>query len=263
MTFSVSQNWPALDTYRTAKTALVTGAGSGIGLAVAQGLAADGYDVVLAGRRLEILQAAAKVIGVQGFPLVMDVSKPDEVTSGFRRIEEHFGRLDLLFNNAGTGVPGSVLLEDVSADDWQSVVATNLSGAFFCVQHAFRLMKSQSPQGGRIINNGSVSATAPRPNSAPYTATKHAITGLTKSAALDGRGFNIAVGQIDIGNAATDMTRKMETGMPQANGTVAPEPVMDVNNVVKVVRQMVALPLEANVQFVTVMATDMPLIGRG
>jgi NAD(P)-dependent dehydrogenase (short-subunit alcohol dehydrogenase family) len=246
MTFSVSQNWPALDTYRTAKTALVTGAGSGIGLAVAQGLAADGYDVVLAGRRLEILQAAAKVIGVQGFPLVMDVSKPDEVTSGFRRIEEHFGRLDLLFNNAGTGVPGSVLLEDVSADDWQSVVATNLSGAFFCVQHAFRLMKSQSPQGGRIINNGSVSATAPRPNSAPYTATKHAITGLTKSAALDGRGFNIAVGQIDIGNAATDMTRKMETGMPQANGTVAHEPVMDVNNVVKVVRQMVALPLEAN-----------------
>ena len=263
MTFSVSQDWPALDTDRTAKTALVTGAGSGIGLAVAQGLAADGYDVVLAGRRLEILQAAAKVIGLQGFPLVMDVSKPDEVTSGFRRIEEHFGRLDLLFNNAGTGVPGSVLLEDVSADDWQSVVATNLSGAFFCVQHAFRLMKSQLPQGGRIINNGSVSAIAPRPNSAPYTATKHAITGLTKSAALDGRGFNIAVGQIDIGNAATDMTRKMETGMPQANGTVAPEPVMDVNNVVKVVRQMVALPLEANVQFVTVMATDMPLIGRG
>ena len=156
MTFSVSQDWPALDTDRTAKTALVTGAGSGIGLAVAQGLASDGYDVVLAGRRLEILQAAAKVIGVQGFPLVMDVSKPDEVTSGFRRIEEHFGRLDLLFNNAGTGVPGSVLLEDVSADDWQSVVATNLSGAFFCVQHAFRLMKSQLPQGGRIINNGSV-----------------------------------------------------------------------------------------------------------
>jgi NAD(P)-dependent dehydrogenase (short-subunit alcohol dehydrogenase family) len=263
MTFSVSQNWPALDTYRTAKTALVTGAGSGIGLAVAQGLAADGYDVVLAGRRLEILQAAAKVIGVQGFPLVMDVSKPDEVTSGFRRIEEHFGRLDLLFNNAGTGVPGSVLLEDVSADDWQSVVATNLSGAFFCVQHAFRLMKSQSPQGGRIINNGSVSATAPRPNSAPYTATKHAITGLTKSAALDGRGFNIAVGQIDIGNAATDMTRKMETGMPQANGADASEPVMDVNNVVQVVRQMAALPLEANIQFVTVMATEMPLIGRG
>lgn len=263
MTFPASQNWPALDTGRTAKTALVTGAGSGIGLAVARGLAADGYNIVLAGRRLEVLQAAAKGIGAQGFPLTMDVSDPEKVTNGFRRIEDHFGRLDLLFNNAGTGVPGSVLLEDVSAIDWQRVVATNLSGAFYCVQHAFRLMKAQSPQGGRIINNGSVSATSPRPNSTPYTATKHAITGLTKSASLDGRGFNIAVGQIDIGNAATDMTRKMETGMPQANGAVASEPVMDVNNVVQVVRQMAALPLEANIQFVTVMATEMPFIGRG
>lgn len=177
----------------------------------------------------------------------MDVSDPKKVTNGFRRIEDHFGRLNLLFNNAGTGLPGSVLLEDVSVDDWQPVVATNFSGAFYCVQHAFRLIKAQSPQGGRVINNGSVSAISPHPNSAPYTATKHAITGLTKSTSFDGGGSNIAVEQIDIGNAATEMTRKMKTGMPQANGTVAPEPVMDANNVVQVVRQMAALPLAANI----------------
>ena len=184
---------------------------------------------------------------MQGLPLAMDVSDPKKVTNRFRRIEDHFGRLDLLFNNAGTDLPGSVLLEDVSADDWQRVVATNLSGTFYCVQHAFRLIKAQSPQDGQVINNGSVSAISPRPNSAPYTATKHAITGLTKSTSFDGGGFNIAVEKIDIGNAATDMTRKMETGMPQANRTVAPEPVMDANNVVQVVRKMAALPLTANI----------------
>jgi NAD(P)-dependent dehydrogenase (short-subunit alcohol dehydrogenase family) len=230
---------------------------------VAAGLADAGYSVILAGRRLDKLLRAAQQIGDRAFPIVMDVSIPEAVTLSFDRIAAHFGRLDLLFNNAGTGVPGSVLLEDVSHSDWAGVVDTNLSGAFYCTQGAFRLMKRQDPMGGRIINNGSVSAHAPRPNSAPYTATKHAITGLTKSASLDGRKYNIAVGQIDIGNAATDMTKAMEIGMLQANGTIAPEPIMDVGNVVQIVRQMAALPLEANVQFVTVMATDMPFVGRG
>ena len=245
------------------KVALITGAGSGIGLATSKGLAQDGYRVIMAGRTLQTLQPAATGIGDLAHALEMDVSVRDSVRSGFRWIEDRFGRLDLLFNNAGTGVPGTVLLEDIDDEAWQAVVSTNLSGSFYCIQAAFRLMKAQSPQGGRIINNGSVSAQSPRPNSAPYTATKHAITGLTKSAALDGRKYNIAVGQIDIGNAATDMTRKMKTGMPQADGSISAEPVMDVECVVSVVRQMAALPLHANMQTVTVMATNMPLIGRG
>ena len=205
----------------------------------------------------------AEWIGELAHALTIDVSDPGSVSAGFDWIEERFGRLDLLFNNAGTGAPGTILLEDLDVEVWQRVVATNLSGAFYCVQGAFRLMKAQFPQGGRIINNGSVSAQSPRPNSAPYTATKHAIVGLTKSAALDGRKYNIAVGQIDIGNAATDMTRQMETGMLQADGSTKPEPVMDVENVAQVVRQMAALPLQANIQTVTVMATNMPLVGRG
>lgn len=251
----------SLDTCK--KVAIVTGAGSGIGLAVAKGLATDGYQVVLAGRRREPLELVAESIGHPAHVFEMDVGDPDSVEVCFQWIETQFGRLDLLFNNAGSGVPGTILLEDIGSHDWERVVSTNLSGVFYCTQAAFRLMKVQNPQGGRIINNGSVSAQSPRPNSAPYTATKHAVTGLTKSAALDGRKYNIAVGQIDIGNAATDMTRAMETGMPQADGSIKPEPVMDVENVVQVVRHMAALPLDANIQAVTVMATKMPLIGRG
>ncbi len=256
-------DWPRTMMDDTTKVALITGGGTGIGFAAASGLAADGYIVVLAGRRLEKLQQAARRIGDRAFPLAMDVSDPAGIFTGFDKISGHFGRLDLLINNAGTNVADAVLLEDVSSSDWERVVATNLCGAFYCIQGAFRLMKAQRPKGGRIINNGSVSAHAPRPNSAPYTATKHAITGLTKAASLDGRKYNIAVGQIDIGNAATDMTRRMKNGVLQANGTIAPEPVMDVANVADVIRQMAALPLSANVQFVTVMATDMPFIGRG
>ena len=263
MTLSEERGNLSNDTGVDQKVALVTGAGSGIGLAVSKGLAEDGYRIVLAGRRLETLEPAAAGIGGLAHVLKMDVADPKSVAAGFQWIEERFGRLDLLFNNAGTGVPGTILLEDIDAQSWQRVVATNLSGAFYCLQGAFRLMKAQTPQGGRIINNGSVSAQSPRPNSAPYTATKHAMTGLTKSAALDGRKYNIAVGQIDIGNAATDMTRKMQTGVPQADGSTRTEPVMDVKNVVQVIRHMAALPLEANVQTVTVMATNMPLVGRG
>ena len=188
---------------------------------------------------------------------------PKSIFEGFSWIEKKFGRLDLLFNNAGTGVPGTISLEDIEIHDWEQVVATNLSGSFYCIQGAFKIMKSQNPMGGRIINNGSVSAQSPRPNSSPYTSTKHAITGLTKSASLDGRKYNIAVGQIDIGNASTDMTKAMKNGVPQANGSIAPEPTMDPENVVKVVKQMATLPLDANIQFVTIMATKMPLIGRG
>ena len=245
------------------KVALVTGAGSGIGLAVARGLGADGFSLALAGRRLEKLEEAAKLIGPDCMPVSVDISDFASVKALFSRIQQRWGRLDLLFNNAGTGVPGSVLLEDVPAADWQAVVGTNLSGAFFCIQCAFQIMKVQKPMGGRIINNGSISAHVPRPNSAPYTSTKHAMTGLTKSAALDGRKYNIAVGQIDIGNAASAMTETMATGMPQANGTIAPEPVIDVAIVAGAVRHMASLPLEANVQFMTVMATKMPFIGRG
>jgi len=245
------------------KVALVTGAGSGIGLAVARALGQDGFSLALAGRRLDKLEDTAKLIGSDCMPVAVDISDATSVKALFSRIQQRWGRLDLLFNNAGTGVPGSVLLEDVPAADWQAVVGTNLSGAFFCIQGAFQLMKAQKPMGGRIINNGSISAQVPRPNSAPYTSTKHAMTGLTKSAALDGRKYNIAVGQIDIGNAASAMTETMATGMPQANGTIAPEPIIDVAIVAGAVRHMASLPLEANVQFITVMATKMPFIGRG
>jgi len=245
------------------KVALVTGAGSGIGLAVARALGQDGFSLALAGRRLDKLEDTAKLIGSDCMPVAVDISDATSVKALFSRIQQRWGRLDLLFNNAGTGVPGSVLLEDVPAADWQAVVGTNLSGAFFCIQGAFQLMKAQKPMGGRIINNGSISAQVPRPNSALYTSTKHAMTGLTKSAALDGRKYNIAVGQIDIGNAASAMTETMATGMPQANGTIAPEPIIDVAIVAGAVRHMASLPLEANVQFITVMATKMPFIGRG
>ena len=213
--------------------------------------------------KIKKLEEAAKDIGDNAYPLIMDVSNPISIFEGFSWIEKKMGRLDLLFNNAGTGVPGTISLEDIEIHDWEKVVSTNLSGSFYCIQGAFRIMKSQNPMGGRIINNGSVSAQSPRPNSSPYTSTKHAITGLTKSASLDGRKYNIAVGQIDIGNASTDMTKAMKSGVPQANGSIEPEPTMDLNNVVKVVKQMAALPLDANIQFVTVMATKMPLIGRG
>ena len=247
----------------TKKIALITGAGKGIGLAVSKALATEGYLVILAGRKIKKLKEAAKDIGDNAYPLIMDVSNPISIFEGFSWIEKKMGRLDLLFNNAGTGVPGTISLEDIEIHDWEKVVSTNLSGSFYCIQGAFRIMKSQNPMGGRIINNGSVSAQSPRPNSSPYTSTKHAITGLTKSASLDGRKYNIAVGQIDIGNASTDMTKAMKSGVPQANGSIEPEPTMDLNNVVKVVKQMAALPLDANIQFVTVMATKMPLIGRG
>jgi NAD(P)-dependent dehydrogenase (short-subunit alcohol dehydrogenase family) len=192
-----------------------------------------------------------------------DVADPKSVANLFAAAKQRFGRVDVVFNNAGTGAPGTILLEDLSIEVWRSVVDTNLSGVFYCMQEAFRIMKAQSPRGGRIINNGSISAHVPRPNSAPYTSTKHAVTGLTRSGSLDGRKYDIAVGQIDIGNAGTDMTEKMKTGMPQANGSVAPEPTMDVENVARSVLYMASLPLDANVQFMTVMATKMPFIGRG
>jgi NAD(P)-dependent dehydrogenase (short-subunit alcohol dehydrogenase family) len=205
----------------------------------------------------------AAAIGPNALAVPTDVADPASVKALFAACKAKFGRLDVLFNNAGTGAPGTILLEDLSIEMWQNVVNVNLSGMFYCMQEAFRMMKAQDPRGGRIINNGSISAQAPRPNSAPYTSTKHAVTGLTKSGSLDGRKYDIAVCQIDIGNAATDMTEKMKTGMPQANGTVAPEPTMDVANVATTVLYMAGLPLEANAQFLTVMATKMPLIGRG
>ncbi len=245
----------------TAKIALVTGAGSGIGRAVSIALASAGYSVVLAGRRAEELgKTAAAGNGMLGVPT--DVGKPESVRALFGRIRENFGRLDLLFNNAGMGTP-AVPMEELTFEQWSAVVAVNLTGSFLCAQEAMRLMKEQQPQGGRIINNGSISATAPRPNSAPYTATKHAITGLTKSISLDGRKFNIACGQIDIGNAATEMTERMKSGVPQANGTMMVEPRMNVQHVADAILYMAGLPLEANVQFMTVMATTMPLVGRG
>ena len=245
------------------KVALVTGAGSGIGRAVARALGKDGYAVVLAGRRAEALAETAKAMGPETLAVPSDVTDPKSVSALFAAAKQKFGRLDVLFNNAGTGAPGTINLEDLTIEQWRTVVDTNLSGVFYCMQEAFRLMKAQSPKGGRIINNGSISAHAPRPNSAPYTSTKHAVTGLTKSGSLDGRKYDIAVGQIDIGNAATEMTERMKTGMPQADGTVAPEPTMDVELVARTVVHMASLPLEANVQFVTVMATKMPFIGRG
>jgi NAD(P)-dependent dehydrogenase (short-subunit alcohol dehydrogenase family) len=247
------------------KVAIVTGAGTGVGKAVAIALLQDGYRVVLAGRRQALLaQAVTEAGGADGQALVVptDVSEPASVRTLFAETQATFGRLDLLFNNAGISAPG-IPLEDLSYEQWQAVVNINLTGAFLCTQEAFKLMKSQNPHGGRIINNGSVSAYAPRPNSAPYTASKHAITGLTKSTSLDGRKYNIACGQIDIGNALTDLTANMAKGVPQANGSVAVEPVMDVQHVARAVLYMASLPLEANVQFMTIMATTMPLIGRG
>jgi NAD(P)-dependent dehydrogenase (short-subunit alcohol dehydrogenase family) len=245
------------------KTALVTGAGSGIGRAVALTLAGDGYAVVLAGRRAEALaETAALAPGKAMLAVPTNVADAAAVTALFDRIKAAFGRLDLLFNNAGTGA-SPVAMEDLTLAQWQGVVDVNLTGPFLCTQQAIKLMKAQEPRGGRIINNGSISAHAPRPNSAPYTATKHAITGLTKATALDGRAFDIACGQIDIGNAETPMTAPMKRGVPQPNGTLMPEPVMDVEAVAKAVLYMASLPLDANVLNMTVMATKMPFVGRG
>ena len=247
------------------KVAIVTGAGSGIGKATSLALLRAGYCVVLAGRRQETLDAVLESAGelaINGLAQVTDVRDPESVQTLFTVTRERFGRLDLLFNNAGAGAP-PVPLEDLSFAHWQATVETNLTGAFLCTQQAFKMMKSQNPMGGRIINNGSISAHAPRPNSAPYTSTKHAMTGLTKSTSLDGRRYNIACGQIDIGNAATDMAIPMQRGVPQANGEIAAEPVMDVEHVAQAVVQMAELPLATNVQFMTIMATKMPFIGRG
>jgi len=247
------------------KIAIVTGAGTGIGKHTALALLREGYSVVLAGRRVEPLQMTVKEAGSfssQTLVAPTDVRDPGSVRTLFTKTKEMFGRLDLLFNNAGMGAP-PVLLEDLTYEQWKSVVDVNLTGAFLCTQEAFKLMKSQTPRGGRIINNGSVSAHAPRPNSAPYTATKHAITGLTKATALDGRKYDIACGQIDIGNAETEMSARMKDGVPQANGLVAVEPTMDVEHVARAVVYMASLPLDANVQFMTIMATKMPFIGRG
>ncbi|MEU5278696.1 SDR family oxidoreductase [Streptomyces asoensis] len=246
------------------RIAVVTGAGSGIGRAVSVELLRAGWSVALAGRRTETLEATAALApGTAALAVRTDVSRPQEVAALFDAVRDRFGRLDLLFNNAGTFGPGGVPFEDLPYDAWRHVVDTNLNGAFLCAQGAYRQMKEQDPRGGRIINNGSVSAHTPRPFSAPYTATKHALTGLTKSLSLDGRPYGIAVGQIDIGNAATEMTARMRTGALQADGQVVPEPVMDVADVARTVRHMAELPLEANVQFATVLATAMPYVGRG
>jgi NAD(P)-dependent dehydrogenase (short-subunit alcohol dehydrogenase family) len=239
---------------------VVTGGGSGIGRAVALGLQAAGYAVVIAGRRAEALRETAGGSAMRVIPA--DVSQPDSVRALFAQVRESFGRLDLLFNNAGAGAP-PVPFEDLTLEQWRTVVDVNLTGSFLCAQEAVRMMKAQQPRGGRIINNGSISAHAPRPFSAPYTATKHAITGLTKSISLDGRAHDIVCGQIDIGNAATSMTERVATGVLQANGTVMSEPRLDVQHVVDAVLYMARLPLDANVQFMTVMATKMPFVGRG
>jgi NAD(P)-dependent dehydrogenase (short-subunit alcohol dehydrogenase family) len=244
------------------KTAIVTGAGSGIGRAVATALLEEGYNVGLAGRRREALEQTATAAAARALIVPTDVADPASVRALFEAVKARFGRLDLVFNNAGTGAPG-VPLEDLTVEQWQAVVNVNLTGSFLCVQEAFRIMKAQQPRGGRIINNGSISAHAPRPNSAPYTATKHAITGLTKSASLDGRKYDIACGQIDIGNAHTEMAARMASGVPQANGEIAIEPLMDVGHVASAVLYMASLPLDANVQFMTIMATKMPFVGRG
>src|SRR5664280_2180613 len=247
------------------KIALVTGAGSGIGRAVSMALQSAVYSVVLAGRRTEALErtaASAASPGGRMLPIPTDVTDPNSVRALFAKTREAFGRLDVLFNNAGTGAP-AIPLEDLLYEQWMQVVAVNLTGAFLCAQQAIKLMKAQQPGGGRIINNGSISAHAPRPLSAPYTATKHAITGLTKSTSLDGRAYDIACGQLDIGNAATEMTQRMTKGVLQPSGELAVEPRMDVRHVADAVVHMASLPLDANVQFMTVMATKMPLIGRG
>ncbi len=249
------------------RTAIVTGAGSGIGRASALALLAEGYNVVLAGRRPEALQQTierARLLGHESRTLAVPTNIGDEpaVRTLFQAAKDRFGRLDLLFNNAGTSAP-PVPLEDLPLEDWRRVADANLTGAFLCTREAFRLMKEQVPRGGRIINNGSISAHTPRPNSAPYTATKHAITGLTKSSALDGRKHGIACGQIDIGNAATEMTERMKNGVLQPDGSIAPEPTIDVEHVARAVVYMASLPLDANVLFLTVMATQMPYVGRG
>ena len=247
------------------KVALVTGAGAGIGKAAAKALLQGGYRVVLAGRNLAKLEKAMIDIGGSAencLAVTCDVGKPEEVKNLFKAVKEHFGRIDLLFNNAGMGAP-AIPMEDLSYEQWMNVLNANLSGAFLCSQEAIRMMKTQSPQGGRIINNGSISAHAPRPLSAPYTATKHAITGLTKSIALDGRPFNIACGQIDIGNATTEMTEPMAAGILQADQSVKAEPRMDVDHVGQAVLHMAQLPLESNILSMTIMATNMPFVGRG
>ena len=247
------------------KIAVVTGAGSGIGRAVSLALQGAGYSVVLAGRRAEALQQTASMASPDGGRMTAvptDVGDPAAVKALFAAARDTFGRLDLLFNNAGRGTP-AIPMEDLTFEQWSAVVGANLTGAFLCAQEAIRIMKAQQPQGGRIINNGSISAHVPRPHSAPYTATKHAITGLTRSISLDGRPFNIACGQIDIGNAATEMTERMTQGVLQADGSVAVEPRMDVRHVADAVLYMANLPLDANVEFMTVMATKMPFIGRG
>ena len=244
------------------KIAIVTGAGSGIGRAVATALLGAGYCVALAGRRREPLVETAATASDRGLAVPTDVADAASVRALFDAVQQRWGRVDLVFNNAGVGAPG-IPLEDLTVEQWRAVVDINLTGAFLCVQNAFRIMKAQNPRGGRIINNGSISAHAPRPNSAPYTSTKHAITGLTKSASLDGRKYDIACGQIDIGNAHTEMAARMAGGVPQANGQVAVEPLMDVAHVASAVLYMASLPLDANVQFMTVMATKMPFVGRG
>jgi NAD(P)-dependent dehydrogenase (short-subunit alcohol dehydrogenase family) len=247
------------------KAAIVTGAGSGIGRATVLALLAEGYSVALAGRRPEALAetvARASEAASRAFPMPTDVTDPDSVRALFEATIRAFGRVDVLFNNAGSGAP-PVPLEDLSVEDWRRVVDVNLTGPFLCTREAFRVMKAQVPMGGRIINNGSISAHVPRPDSAPYTATKHAITGLTKSTALDGRKYDIACGQVDIGNAETEMTARMKAGVRQADGSLATEPTMDVNVVARAVVHMASLPLDANILFLTVMATKMPFVGRG
>ena len=247
------------------RVAIITGASAGIGKCVAITFLKAGWKVALAGRRGELLDGAIAESGVDAsnaIGVATDVADPASVGNLFDRTVKAFGRVDMVFNNAGVNAPG-IPLEELSVEQWQSVVDVNLTGAFLCTQHAFRVMKDQSPRGGRIINNGSISAHAPRPNSTPYIATKHAITGLTKCASLDGRKYDIACGQIDIGNAATEMVSRMTKGVPQANGSIAAEPLMDVQHVADAVLQMASLPLESNVQFMTIMATKMPFVGRG
>ena len=247
------------------KVAMITGAGTGVGRACALAMLREGYSVVLAGRRpgpLEKTKAGAGADGGRALVVPADVSDPASVAALFAKTKEVFGRLDVLFNNAGLGAPG-VPLEDLAVEQWRNVVDVNLTGAFLCTREAFRLMKSQTPMGGRIVNNGSVSAQAPRPNSAPYTSTKHAITGLTRSASLDGRKYDIACGQLDIGNAATEMTARIAEGVPQADGEIAVEPLMDAEHVARALLYMASLPLDANVLTLTIMATKMPFVGRG
>jgi NAD(P)-dependent dehydrogenase (short-subunit alcohol dehydrogenase family) len=247
------------------RVAIVTGASSGIGKAVALAFMREHYAVVLAGRRREMLELTAaegRAFNAPSLVVPTDVRQSEAVRNLFAKTREAFGRLDVLFNNAGIGAP-PVPLEDLACDRWLAVIETNLTGAFLCTQEAFRIMKAQDPRGGRIINNGSISAHAPRPNSAPYTATKHAMTGLTKSTSLDGRKYDIACGQIDIGNAGTELTARMGQGVAQASGSISPEPTFDVRHVAEAVLYMASLPLDANVQFMTIMATKMPFVGRG